>query len=154
MCLRNESSWTLGSTLVSIGWRLRKLYFKALPKPLDCKSGNKSLVKSSSQTHCQHKYHTTSAGASSCHNDQNAGVNFRQSEGDELVMEWIEFGPDKFIDDKEITAILRSLMNLQHPYIETVVYAANNENGCLVIRKYMNIDTSSHRNTTTVPFLF
>ncbi|XP_037827498.1 PX domain-containing protein kinase-like protein [Lucilia sericata] len=136
LCLRNESSWTLGSTMGAIGWRLRKHYFKALAKPPDCKSSNKLLVKSGSQSHNQSKQHLNSGGASGSSSEQHTSLHSGHHEGDELVIEWLEFGPDKYIEDKELTGILKSLMNLQHPHIESIVYAGHNENGCLVIRKF------------------
>lgn len=136
LCLRNESSWTLGTSMGSIGWRLRKHYFKALSKPPDCKSSNKLLVKSGSQSHGQVKQHLnlSSASGSNCEH-QSVTLSGQHHEGDELVIEWLEFGPDKYIDDKELTGILKSLINLQHQYIESIIYAGHNESGCLVIRK-------------------
>ncbi|KAM7344335.1 PX domain-containing protein kinase-like protein isoform 2-T2 [Cochliomyia hominivorax] len=140
LCLRNESSWTLGSTLGTIGWRLRKHYFKALSKPPDCKSSNKLLVKSGSQSHSQSKQQhinfSGASGSSITEHHQIVHSGQQQHEGDELVIEWLEYGPDKFIEDKELGGILKSLMNLQHPHIESIVYAGHNENGCLVIRKF------------------
>lgn len=148
LCLRNESTWSLGSTLGAIGWRLRKHYFKATTKPPDNKSSNK-LVKSGSQSHAQIKQHTNSAGiGSSSHNSngsksgsseqqhhQHVSAAPAQLEGVELVIEWLEYGPDKFVDDKELGGILKSLMGMQHRHIESVVYAGHNEHGGLVIRK-------------------
>jgi len=52
-----------------------------------------------------------------------------------MVAEWLEYGPDKYVEEKEINGVLKSLMGLQHPHIESVVLAANTENGCLIIRK-------------------
>lgn len=123
----------------TIGWRLRKHYFKALSKPPDCKSSNKLLVKSGSQSHSQSKQqqHLNSSGASgsSINEHHHTAHSGQHHDGEELVIEWLEYGPDKFIEDKELAGILKSLMNLQHPHIESIVYAGHNENGCLVIRK-------------------
>lgn len=143
LCLRNENLWTLGTTMGAIGWRLRKHYFKVTPKLPDSKSGNK-LVKSGSQTHSQSK-HSHSAGGNSnngASGSKLAGCSIEhphidpsQLENQELVLEWLEYGADKYIDDKDLGGILKSLMTLQHPYIEPIIYGAHNENGCLVIRK-------------------
>lgn len=64
-----------------------------------------------------------------------APLDFARLQKYELVLEWLEYGPDKYIDDKELTGILRSLTLLQHPFIEPTLYAAHNECGCLTIRK-------------------
>ncbi|XP_013099649.2 PX domain-containing protein kinase-like protein isoform X1 [Stomoxys calcitrans] len=126
LCLRSEGLWSLGSTLGAIGWRLRKHYFKVTQKPPDTKSSSKSLVKSGSQTHAQIKQSSVTGA------DQLLDA----SASSELVLEWLEYGPDKYIDDKELGGILKSLVGLQHPNIEALHYAMHNENGCLVIRKF------------------
>lgn len=131
-CLRSEGLWSLGSTLGAIGWRLRKHYFKVTPKPPDTKTSNKSLVKSGSQTHAQIKGISASNGSKAGSSVEQLGDS---SQSVELVLEWLEYGPDKHIDDKELGGVLKSLVNMQHPNIAALQYAANNENGCLVIRK-------------------
>ncbi|XP_037949454.1 PX domain-containing protein kinase-like protein [Teleopsis dalmanni] len=138
LCLRSDGTWTLGATLGLIGWRLRKHFFKVSPKPPD-KSASK-LVKSGSQSH-QSK-HIGAAGSNGSGSSLDSGM----LDPSELVLEWLEFGPDKYIDDKELGGILRSLMGLHHPYIEPVVYATHNENGCLIIRKF-------HKHGTLKDFL-
>lgn len=65
-----------------------------------------------------------------------APLDFARLQKYELILEWLEYGPDKYIEDKELTGILRSLTLLQHPFIEPILYAAHNECGCLTIRKY------------------
>ncbi|XP_053962468.1 PX domain-containing protein kinase-like protein [Anastrepha ludens] len=133
LCLRSEGIWTLGSTLGPIGWRLRKHYFKVSPKPPE-KTGNKLLVKSGSQSH-QGK-HFASSSSNGGGGSSSGSIDGGCLDPSELVLEWIEYGPDKYIDDKEMGGILKSLMGLQHPHIETVVYAAHNENGCIVVRRF------------------
>ncbi|KAL9918285.1 PX domain-containing protein kinase-like protein [Glossina fuscipes fuscipes] len=140
LCLRHENLWNLGTSLGAIGWRLRKHYFKVTPKPPDSKASNK-LVKSSSQTHSQSK-HFLASNASNNGSGSGSGTMFSTSidlnklEGCELVLEWSEYGPDKYIEEKELTGIFKSVTSLQHPHIESVVYAAHNESGCLTIRKF------------------
>jgi len=129
LCLRNDSTWSLGGTMGAIGWRLRKHYFKVTTKPPE-KSHNKQLVKSGSQTH-QSKHFAAGSSNGSGHSID-AGT---LDPGSEVVAEWLEYGPDKFVDEKEIGGIMKSLMGLQHPHIEPVLLAAHTENGCLVIRK-------------------
>ncbi|XP_073844562.1 PX domain-containing protein kinase-like protein [Musca autumnalis] len=135
LCLRSEGLWSLGTTLGAIGWRLRKHYFKVTPKPPDSKSSNKALVKSGSQTHTHTKQSSVSGIGSNGTKSDHAN-DCSQSGSNELVLEWLEYGPDKYIDDKELGGILKSLVNMQHPHIESLQYAAHNENGCLVIRKF------------------
>ncbi|XP_002032841.2 PX domain-containing protein kinase-like protein isoform X1 [Drosophila sechellia] len=130
LCLRNDTTWSLGGSMGAIGWRLRKHYFKVTTKPPE-KSSNKQLVKSGSQTH-QSKHFAAGSSNGSGHSID-AGT---LDPGSEVVAEWLEYGPDKFIDEKEIGGIMKSLMGLQHPHIEPVLLAAHTENGCLVIRKF------------------
>ncbi|XP_039479630.1 PX domain-containing protein kinase-like protein [Drosophila santomea] len=130
LCLRNDATWLLGGSMGAIGWRLRKHYFKVTTKPPE-KSSNKQLVKSGSQTH-QSKHFAAGSSNGSGHSID-AGT---LDPGSEVIAEWLEYGPDKFIDEKEIGGIMKSLMGLQHPHIEPVLLAAHTENGCLVIRKF------------------
>lgn len=51
-----------------------------------------------------------------------------------LLLSWTDFGPDKFIPDKEITALMKVLPNIKHPNIFPVEFATANETGGLVIR--------------------
>ncbi|KMY92149.1 PX domain-containing protein kinase-like protein isoform X3 [Drosophila simulans] len=130
LCLRNDTTWSLGGSMGAIGWRLRKHYFKVTTKPPE-KSSNKQLVKSGSQTH-QSKHFAAGSSSGSGHSIDGGTLD----PGSEVVAEWLEYGPDKFIDEKEIGGIMKSLMGLQHPHIEPVLLAAHTENGCLVIRKF------------------
>ncbi|XP_067632522.1 PX domain-containing protein kinase-like protein isoform X2 [Eurosta solidaginis] len=132
LCLRSEGIWTLGNTLGPIGWRLRKHYFKVSPKPQE-KTGNKLLVKSGSQSHQSKNISASSSNGGGNSSGSIDGANYDPSE---LVLQYIEYGPDKYIDDKEMGGILKSLVGLQHPHIEAIVYAAHNENGCVAVRRF------------------
>ncbi|XP_034477790.1 PX domain-containing protein kinase-like protein [Drosophila innubila] len=129
LCLRNDSVWALGATMGAIGWRLRKHYFKLTTKPPE--KSNK-LVKSGSQTH-QSKHFAAGSNGGSHSISIDAGS---ADPNAEMVAEWCEYGPDKFVEEKEINGVLKSLIGLQHPHIESIVFAANTESGCLVIRKF------------------
>lgn len=129
LCLRNDSVWALGATLGPIGWRLRKHYFKVTPKPPE--KGSNKLVKSGSQNQ-QSKHFAAGSNGGGHQVSIDAGT---MDPNSEMVAEWLEYGPDKNVEDKEMSGILKSLMGLQHPHIETIVLAANTEYGCLVIRK-------------------
>lgn len=139
MCLRTEGVYTLGQSLGPIGWRLRKHYFKVVHKP----QGNKHspghsttkhhLIKSSSQSHG--KQHTTQVCVTtSTEKDYN---NSKEGSGkDDLILSWTEFGPDRYIDEKEIHGVLKNFGSVQHPYIVPIEYISSNDNGALVIRKF------------------
>ena len=45
-----------------------------------------------------------------------------------------EFGPDRYLPDKELTALMRVLEKVQHPNIPTAILSTANESGGLVIR--------------------
>ncbi|ALC42353.1 CG8726 [Drosophila busckii] len=130
LCLRNDSVWALGTSMGAIGWRLRKHYFKVTTKPPE-KSSNK-LVKSGSQT--QQSKHFASGSNGGAHSVSIDAATLDPNA--EMVAEWLEYGPDKYIDEKDMGGVLKSLMGLQHPHIESIVLAANTENGCLFIRKF------------------
>ncbi|KAH8374446.1 hypothetical protein KR200_008889 [Drosophila serrata] len=132
LCLRSDAAWALGGTMGAIGWRLRKHYFKVTPKPPEKSSSHKQLVKSGSQTH-QSKHFASGSSSNGSGHSIDAGT---LDPGSEVVAEWLEYGPDKFVDEKEISGILKSLMGLQHPHIEPVIFAGHTESGCLVIRKF------------------
>ncbi|XP_055626068.1 PX domain-containing protein kinase-like protein isoform X2 [Toxorhynchites rutilus septentrionalis] len=139
MSLRTEGAYTLGQSLGPIGWRLRKHYFRVVHKP----QGNKHspghsttkhhLIKSSSQSHG--KQHTTQVCVTtSTEKDYNSS---REGGGrDDLILTWTEFGPDKYIDEKEIHNVLKNFGSVQHPYIAPIEYITSNDSGALVIRKF------------------
>lgn len=56
----------------------------------------------------------------------------------ELYLTWTEYGPDKFIDDKEVYNIFKSIAAILHPYIHPIEYIATNDSGALLIRKFNN----------------
>lgn len=56
----------------------------------------------------------------------------------ELTLTWTEFGPDKYIDDKEIHNVFKSLAGMQHPYIQPIEYATTNDSGALIVRRFNN----------------
>lgn len=137
MCLRTDGVFTLGQSLGPIGWRLRKHYFKVVHKP----QGNKHspghsttkhhLIKSSSQSHG--KQHTTQVCVTT---STEKDYNTKEIGRDDLILTWTEFGPDKYIDEKEIHNVLKNFGSVQHPYIAPIEYIASNDNGALVIRKF------------------
>lgn len=127
ICLRSEGQWSVGQLVGAIGWRLRKSYFKVVHKPSTKNSPGQSnqkhfLVKSGSQQHGQKGPSTSSSIDKEFH--------------DEYVLSWTEFGPDKYISDKEVIGVFNNLSTIQHPFIFPLEFLIANDNGCLVIRKF------------------
>lgn len=57
------------------------------------------------------------------------------------VLSWSSFGPDKYIAEKELNAIIKLLPTIQHPNICSVVFSTTTESGGLVIRAYQEKGT-------------
>lgn len=53
----------------------------------------------------------------------------------EYLLSWTEYGPDKYIDEKEIHNVFKNLSGIQHPYIYPIEYVVTNDCGALIIRK-------------------
>lgn len=127
ICLRSEGQWSMGQLVGPIGWRLRKSYFKVVQKPSTKNSPGQSnqkhfLVKSGSQQHGQKGPSTSSSIDKEIH--------------EEYVLSWTEFGPDKYISDKDVVSVFNNLSTIQHPFILPLEFVIANDNGCLVIRKF------------------
>lgn len=63
-------------------------------------------------------------------------VKNRQNPKQELLLAWVEFGPDKHLQDKDMQGVFKSLGNLKHANIEGIVHQHVTENGALTIRNY------------------
>lgn len=63
-------------------------------------------------------------------------VKNRQSPKQELLLAWVEFGPDKHLQDKDIHGVFKSLCTLRHSYIEPIVHQHVTENGALTVRNF------------------
>lgn len=146
LCLRTEGIYTLGPSLGAIGWRLRKHYFKVTQKSQSAgKSGSSSstssagttsnhsgkhiLTKSSSQSHAKL---LSSAGASLSLENQPKSL----EDVEFLTLSWVEYGPDKYIDDREIHNVLKSLATISHPFIMPIECVSTNDSGALFIRQF------------------
>lgn len=137
LCLRTEGTYALGKSLGLIGWRIRKHYFKCTHKvnssgsaaQTSSSGGSKHiLTKSSSQSHS--KLLTTAASLSLESQPKCLeGVEF-------LTLAWTEYGPDKYMDEKEIHNILKMLTTIHHPFIMPIEYVASNDSGALFIRNF------------------
>ncbi|XP_046426888.1 PX domain-containing protein kinase-like protein isoform X1 [Neodiprion fabricii] len=63
-------------------------------------------------------------------------VKNRQSPKQELLLAWVEFGPDKHLQDKDVHGVFKSLGSLRHSYIEPIVHQHVTENGALTVRNF------------------
>ncbi|XP_076248575.1 PX domain-containing protein kinase-like protein isoform X1 [Calliopsis andreniformis] len=68
-------------------------------------------------------------------------VKNRQNPKQELLLAWVEFGPDKHLQDKDMQGVFKSLGTLKHNYIEPIVYQHVTENGALTIRNFHQAGT-------------
>lgn len=138
LCLRTEGLYVLGQSMGAIGWRLRKHYFKVNVKATSGKSSSTQsttkhvLVKSGSQSHS--KVLSTSSSTES--QPKSSSSSSGGGSDAELTLTWTEYGPDKYIDDKEIHHVLKSLISLRHPFIHPIEYMATNDSGALFVRKF------------------
>ncbi|XP_072401189.1 PX domain-containing protein kinase-like protein [Diabrotica undecimpunctata] len=53
---------------------------------------------------------------------------------EEIFGGWTDYGPDKYLDDREMHAVFKSLSQLQHPYIYPIELCLCTETGALVAR--------------------
>lgn len=63
-------------------------------------------------------------------------VKHRQNAKQELLLAWVEFGPDKHLQDKDIQSVFKSLASLRHNHIEPVVHQHVTDKGALMIRNF------------------
>ncbi|XP_067212547.1 PX domain-containing protein kinase-like protein isoform X3 [Linepithema humile] len=68
-------------------------------------------------------------------------VKNRQNPKQELLLAWVEFGPDKHLQDKDIQGIFKTLGTLRHTYIEPIVHQHVTDNGALTIRNFYSVGT-------------
>lgn len=54
---------------------------------------------------------------------------------DDLIATWLDYGPDKHLDDRDMHAIFRSLSQCQHPYIQPTELCLCNDTGALIVRR-------------------
>ncbi|KAJ8948079.1 hypothetical protein NQ318_008430 [Aromia moschata] len=55
---------------------------------------------------------------------------------EEYLGSWTDYGPDKYLDDKDIHAIIRGLKHMQHPFIHSVELCLSTDIGALVVRTF------------------
>ncbi|XP_046662026.1 PX domain-containing protein kinase-like protein [Homalodisca vitripennis] len=62
-------------------------------------------------------------------------VKKRSNPKEELILSWVEYGPDKYLNDKELHAVLKGLATLQHPNIGGVEMLTCHDAGGYVVRR-------------------
>lgn len=136
LCLRTEGIHVLGQSHGAIGWRLRKHYFKVGLKSGQQKtsataSTTKFLVKSGSQSS-----KGSSATNGCCDVNGSNPSTVANSVDNELILSWTEYGPDKYIDDREIHNVFKCLASIQHPYIVPIEFVGTSDSGAMIIRRF------------------
>ncbi|KAL1514230.1 hypothetical protein ABEB36_003518 [Hypothenemus hampei] len=53
---------------------------------------------------------------------------------DELIGSWTDYGPDKYLDHKDMHTVFKSLQQIKHPYIDHIDLCLCTEIGGLVVR--------------------
>ncbi|KAK4884313.1 hypothetical protein RN001_000584 [Aquatica leii] len=53
---------------------------------------------------------------------------------DELIASWTDFGPDKYLNDKDIHVVFKCINQMQHPYIYPIELCLCTDIGGLVVR--------------------
>ncbi|KAI4467204.1 px serine/threonine kinase pxk [Holotrichia oblita] len=66
-------------------------------------------------------------------------VRSKNAPKEELWASWIDYGPDRHLDDKDMHAVFKSLSQIQHPYIYPIELCLCTDIGALVVR-------TSHKN--------
>lgn len=82
---------------------------------------------SSSQSHSKHNLANVSTSTSI---DKD-----KEHPKEDLILSWTEYGPDKYIDEKEIHNVFKNFSSVQHPFIQPIEFISSNDSGSLVIRR-------------------
>ncbi|XP_026763124.2 PX domain-containing protein kinase-like protein isoform X2 [Galleria mellonella] len=51
------------------------------------------------------------------------------------LLSWQNYGPDKYLSEKEMQTAFKSLLNISHPYIDQILAIHNLETGAYVVRR-------------------
>ncbi|XP_076260324.1 PX domain-containing protein kinase-like protein isoform X1 [Rhynchophorus ferrugineus] len=55
---------------------------------------------------------------------------------EEFIGSWTDYGPDKYLDDKDMHSVFKSLHQIQHPYVEHITLCLCTDLGGLVVRNF------------------
>ncbi|XP_018563399.1 PX domain-containing protein kinase-like protein isoform X2 [Anoplophora glabripennis] len=61
-------------------------------------------------------------------------VKCKMSPKEEYIAGWTDYGPDKYLDDKDMHAIFKSIGQIQHPFIHSINLCLSTDIGGLVVR--------------------
>uniref|UniRef100_A0A8C4W7I1 PX domain containing serine/threonine kinase like n=1 Tax=Gopherus evgoodei TaxID=1825980 RepID=A0A8C4W7I1_9SAUR len=70
-----------------------------------------------------------------------------------LMLSWADFGPDKYLSDKDFQCAVKLLPSCSHPYIYKITFATANESSALVIRPFNEKGTLKDLIYKVLPFL-
>lgn len=59
----------------------------------------------------------------------------------QFILSWMSFGPDKYLEDKDLCSAFKLLAGIQHPYVYPVTFACASEKGGLVIYDFLENGT-------------
>jgi len=54
---------------------------------------------------------------------------------EEMLLSWVEHGPDKYLEDRDLQGVFKSISNLQHPYIQGIEFINCSGAGGFVVRE-------------------
>lgn len=156
------------------GQRASSDYVKTGGKHVLVKSGSQQQQKEQQQLQKEQKEHqqqqhkdqqhqhgtvvTAGAGGAAQHTNGSGGggasSSSSQTAGEptgDLCLTWTEFGPDKYVDERELQSVLKSLVAAHHPYVVRCEYATANDQGALVVRRFAAGGTVKDRLCGTQP---
>ncbi|KAK0148711.1 PX domain-containing protein kinase-like protein [Merluccius polli] len=63
-------------------------------------------------------------------------IRCREQPKDRHLLSWVDLGPDKFLSDKDLQAVMKLLTSMTHPCVCPVVFCSTSESSALVIRPF------------------
>uniref|UniRef100_A0A8C4ZFX2 PX domain containing serine/threonine kinase n=1 Tax=Gadus morhua TaxID=8049 RepID=A0A8C4ZFX2_GADMO len=63
-------------------------------------------------------------------------IRSREQPKDRNLLSWVDLGPDKFLSDKDLQAVMKLLTSMNHPCIGPLLFSSTSESSALVIRPF------------------
>ncbi|CAL8382748.1 unnamed protein product [Boreogadus saida] len=63
-------------------------------------------------------------------------IRSREQPKDRNLLSWVDLGPDKFLSDKDLQAVMKLLTSMNHPCICPLLFSSTSESSALVIRPF------------------
>ncbi|XP_055883753.1 PX domain-containing protein kinase-like protein isoform X2 [Biomphalaria glabrata] len=57
------------------------------------------------------------------------------------MLSWVEYGPDMYLLTKDLSAIIKILPSIKHPYIFPTLFTTSNESGSMIIHDFQETGT-------------